>query len=233
MVVVAGNETANACDVSPASEPKALTVGATTSSDARATYSNYGSCLDLFAPGSLITSAWFTSATATSTISGTSMASPHVAGAAALALAENHAATPTRVAESILAAAVTGVVSSAGTGSPNRLLHTMAQHLMELDVEGRCGAGHDKKSPQRLNGRNGYRDRTWQTRAGTVEPRIPTLRQGGYIPELLELRRTAEKAQTEWRASQLSPGHGLTPLAGTSTLGPAPPVELELGSRRT
>ncbi len=85
--VAAGNESQNACNVSPARAPSAITVGATTSSDARASYSNYGPCLDIFAPGSSITSAWHTSASATNTISGTSMASPHVAGAAALHLA--------------------------------------------------------------------------------------------------------------------------------------------------
>jgi subtilisin family serine protease len=80
--VAAGNSNANACNSSPARVAVALTVGATTSTDARASYSNYGSCLDIFAPGSSITSAWYTSDTATNTISGTSMASPHVAGVA-------------------------------------------------------------------------------------------------------------------------------------------------------
>jgi subtilisin family serine protease len=77
--VAAGNSNANACNYSPARVGAAITVGATTSSDARASYSNFGSCLDLFAPGSSITSAWSTSNTATNTISGTSMASQHVA----------------------------------------------------------------------------------------------------------------------------------------------------------
>ena len=87
--IAAGNNNANACNYSPARVPAAITVGATTSTDARASYSNYGACLDLFAPGSSITSAWYTSTTATNTISGTSMATPHVAGAAALYLAAN------------------------------------------------------------------------------------------------------------------------------------------------
>lgn len=124
MVVAAGNSNANACNYSPARAPSAITVGATTSTDARASYSNFGSCLDIFAPGSSITSAWRTSNTATNTISGTSMASPHVAGVAALYLAGNTGASPATVANALIAAATTGVVTGAGTGSPNRLLFT-------------------------------------------------------------------------------------------------------------
>jgi subtilisin family serine protease len=121
VAVAAGNSNRNACNYSPASEPLALTVGATTSSDARSSFSNFGSCLDLFAPGSAITSAWITSTSSSNTISGTSMASPHVAGLAAVFLAAYPSATPATVASSILGAATTGKVKSAGTGSPNRL----------------------------------------------------------------------------------------------------------------
>src|SRR5512141_446269 len=77
-----------------------------------------------------------------------------------------------------------------------QMVQFMAQRLMELDVEGRCGAGYDEKNPERLNSRNGYRERTWDTRAGSVELKIPKLRQGSYFPEFLEPRRTAEKALT-------------------------------------
>jgi putative transposase len=77
-----------------------------------------------------------------------------------------------------------------------QMVQFMAQRLMELDVETRCGAGYDEKTPERLNSRNGYRERLWETRAGSVELRIPKLRQGSYFPEFLEPRRTAEKALT-------------------------------------
>jgi putative transposase len=76
-----------------------------------------------------------------------------------------------------------------------QMVQFMAQRLMEIDVEGRCGAGYDEKAPgARLNSRNGYRERTWDTRAGSVELQIPRLRRGSYFPEFLEPRRTAEKA---------------------------------------
>uniref|UniRef100_A0AAU2JVB4 S8 family peptidase n=1 Tax=Streptomyces sp. NBC_00049 TaxID=2903617 RepID=A0AAU2JVB4_9ACTN len=121
--VAAGNETADASTKSPARVAEAITVGATTNTDAKASYSNYGSILDLFAPGSSITSSWGTGDTATNTISGTSMASPHVAGAAALYLSQNPASTPAQVSAGLVAAATPNVVTSPGTGSPNRLLY--------------------------------------------------------------------------------------------------------------
>ncbi|MBT2506169.1 S8 family peptidase [Streptomyces sp. ISL-98] len=121
--VAAGNESTDASTKSPARVAEAITVGATTSTDAKASYSNYGSILDIFAPGSSITSSWNTSDSATNTISGTSMASPHVAGAAALYLAANKTATPAQVSSALTSAATTGVVTGPGTGSPNRLLY--------------------------------------------------------------------------------------------------------------
>ncbi|MCX4740102.1 S8 family peptidase [Streptomyces antibioticus] len=120
--VAAGNSNANASSYSPARVTEAITVGATTSTDARASYSNYGSVLDIFAPGSSITAGWYTSDTATNTISGTSMATPHVAGAAAVYLAGHTSATPAQVATALTSGATTGKVTSPGTGSPNRLL---------------------------------------------------------------------------------------------------------------
>jgi subtilisin family serine protease len=121
--VAAGNSNANASGYSPARVTEAITVGATTNTDARASYSNYGSVLDIFAPGSNITSAWNTSDSATNTISGTSMATPHVAGAAARYLSTNPGATPAQVASYLVAQSTPSKVTSPGTGSPNRLLY--------------------------------------------------------------------------------------------------------------
>jgi subtilisin family serine protease len=142
--VAAGNDNANACNYSPARAASAITVGATTSSDSRASYSNYGTCLDIFAPGSSITSDWYTSATATNTINGTSMASPHVAGAAALYLSVsgNSGKTPEAVTTALLAQATKCVVSNAGAGSPNKLLYTLAGSDDTI-----CGSGGSSATP--------------------------------------------------------------------------------------
>jgi subtilisin family serine protease len=121
--VAAGNSTANACNSSPSGEPSAITVGATTTSDALASYSNYGTCVDINAPGSSITSDWIGSATATNTISGTSMASPHVAGAAALYLSWKPAASPTDVVNALTGGATLNRLSGLPSGTPNRLLY--------------------------------------------------------------------------------------------------------------
>ncbi len=120
--VSAGNDNRDACTKSPASAADALTIGSTTSSDARSSFSNYGNCVDIFAPGSAIKSTFNTSNTATATYSGTSMSSPHVAGAAALYRDANPAALPPAVASAIIGTATVGAISNPGSGSPNLLL---------------------------------------------------------------------------------------------------------------
>lgn len=133
MVVAAGNDNANACNGSPNRVPEALTVGATTRQDQRSSFSNYGACVDLFAPGSDITSAWYQSDTQTSSLNGTSMAAPHAAGAAALYLAANPSATPNAVNLALVNDTVTGAISNAGNQSPNRLLQITQQDGSGID----------------------------------------------------------------------------------------------------
>ena len=139
VAVAAGNERSNACNSSPASAPAAITVGSTSSNDARSSFSNYGTCLDIFAPGSGILSSTMTSTLSSAEYSGTSMAAPHVAGAGALLLSGEPALTPTEVTNRLSASATTGVVTSPGTGSVNRLLYvgdpTIPNPLPEPDPD--------------------------------------------------------------------------------------------------
>jgi PKD repeat protein len=122
--VAAGNSGGNACNESPSSTPNAITVGASNINDGWASFSNFGSCVDINAPGVNVTSAWIGSNTATNTISGTSMATPHVVGAAALYLQANPTATPAQVASALTTNATPNKITNIGAGTPNLLLYT-------------------------------------------------------------------------------------------------------------
>ncbi|MHB1262890.1 MAG: S8 family peptidase [Gemmatimonadaceae bacterium] len=118
-----GGREQDACKYSPARVAEAMTIGATTQSDVKTSWSNYGNCVDWFAPGYQITSSWYTSDVATNTISGTSMATPHTVGVAALYLAGNPSATPQQVRDALYAATTKGIVTSSKTAN-NHLLFT-------------------------------------------------------------------------------------------------------------
>jgi subtilisin family serine protease len=131
--IAAGNTSKDACGVSPARVGAAITAGASNSLDSRSSFSNFGTCVDLFAPGEAVTTAYIGSDYATTTGSGTSFAAPHVAGVAALYLEGNSAATPSQVWSVISAHATTGKLSNIGTGSPNTVLHSI---FMDVNITG-------------------------------------------------------------------------------------------------
>ncbi|KIR66557.1 S8 family peptidase [Micromonospora haikouensis] len=121
--VPSGSSSSDACNFSPARVPTALTVSGTLATDVKMGSANYGTCVDIFAPGGSITSTWHTSDTATNTVSGSPMAAAHVAGCAALVLSDHPTWTPAQVAAHLAATATAGVVGSPGAGSPNRMLY--------------------------------------------------------------------------------------------------------------
>ena len=131
VIVAAGNgdfrgREANACNYSPARAPRAYTVGATTNTDSKTSWSNYGDCVDIFAPGASITAAWHTSNTAINTISGTSMASPHVAGVAALYLQSNQNASAQAVYDYLTSTSTKNIVNNSRTIN-NHLLYSLGE----------------------------------------------------------------------------------------------------------
>ncbi|WP_082332148.1 S8 family peptidase [Idiomarina abyssalis] len=160
VVVSAGNDNTDACNQSPASAPDALTVGATEKDDDRASYSNYGTCLDLFAPGSNILSATNSSNTASARKYGTSMAAPHVAGAVANYLEKNPTATPADVRKGIVDNASLNKVNGPGSGSPNRLLYSRVHNANAPSV------------PQNFNLQDMYcygkKNASWSASSGNV-----------------------------------------------------------------
>jgi hypothetical protein len=137
-VLASGNENADACNSSPARVAAAITVNSSTSSDARSSFSNWGTCTDIFAPGSSITSAWYTGDTATNTISGTSMASPHVAGVAALYLQSNTSAAPSTVWGAIRDSSTANTISDVN-GSPNLLVYSLLATSTTYSIAGNAG----------------------------------------------------------------------------------------------
>jgi subtilisin family serine protease len=129
-VVAAGNGNGDACQKSPARVPAALTVGASTETDQRAAFSNYGTCVDLFAPGTNIVSDWYTSSAATSVSSGTSESAPFVSGVAALCLEKYPTASPATVSQTVLTQATLDTLVTIGVGSPNRLLFSLIDSVV-------------------------------------------------------------------------------------------------------
>jgi len=123
MVVAAGNSFYDACFFSPASADDVFTVGSTTNTDAMSSFSNFGDCVDIFAPGSAITSTWIGGPSATNTISGTSMASPHVAGVVAKLLASHPKDTPKQMIARVKKAATAGAIKGLDSASPNELVY--------------------------------------------------------------------------------------------------------------
>lgn len=153
VTVAAGNSGTNACTGSPARVPAALTVAASDISDRQASFSNFGTCVDLYAPGVQITSDWYTSNSSTAALSGTSMAAPHAAGAAAMILSQHPAWTPAQVSSTLTSSATIGAITNPGAGTPNRLLY-----VGPADTNGSVVAagGFVARAPYRaLDSRNG------------------------------------------------------------------------------
>ncbi|HET6770157.1 MAG TPA: S8 family serine peptidase, partial [Actinomycetota bacterium] len=149
-VISAGNSNGDACSFTPGRVPAAITVGATTTTDARASFSNFGTCLDIFAPGQSITSTWNSSDTATNTISGTEMAAPHGSGTVAQYLERFPSSSPAAVSSALSQNATAGVVTNPGSGSPNLLLYTgfipegqADVTLLKTDPPGRAPTGRN------------------------------------------------------------------------------------------
>jgi subtilisin family serine protease len=199
--VAAGNETADACTSSPSRLPAALTVGASTRSDSRADFSDYGSCVDVFAPGTNITSAWNRSDTSARTESGTSMASPHVAGVAALYLQGHPSARPSEVASAITSGATTGALSGIGPGSPDRLLNA--------GVAGLSGSGSTSAAGSGTGSGSGT--------SGGVAPSPSAVPAGGGTASCAGAKRLVIWSVSGSGSSRVIPGYGTYSTTDTGT----------------
>ena len=189
--VAAGNSGADACGASPAAEPSAITVGATESNDAMAYYSNWGSCVDVFAPGSAIVSASNTSTTGSRSLSGTSMAAPHVAGAAALLLSGSTGATPATVVAAIREGATTNVISGIGPQSPNLLLDINSGIVPAVPAPGTPSTPGNPSTPPVSRGPGGIHSRDILA--------TPRLRSVARTPRGLTIRMTMSKGATGYQ----------------------------------
>jgi len=217
VVVAAGNDNGNACSYSPARAPLAITVGSTTNTDARSSFSNYGTCLDIFAPGSNITSAWYTSTSATNTISGTSMASPHVAGVAALYLANNPNATPSQVATALRNNATPNKVTGAGSGSPNYLLYSIFGGTTPVDNPPTASftftcsgltCSFDGSGSSDDNGISNYSWNFGDGSSGSGASTSRTYAAAGSYSVTLTVRDTANQTNTQTRSVTVTSGGG-------------------------
>jgi subtilisin family serine protease len=190
VVVAAGNDNLDACNYSPARTSAAITVGATTNVDARASYSNFGTCLDIFAPGSDIPSTWL-GTNYYAILSGTSMAAPHVAGVIARFIAQYPGLTPTQITNSIKTSSTKNLVTSPGTGSPNRLLYLLV--LPDTTNVSITIAGSARTVA--------YRQAITISAVSNVAGKVTFRANGKVIPGCKGVRTVSLTATCQWRSS--------------------------------